>query len=467
MLANYVLLDLETTGGTPLRDRITEIALVRYEDEVEVARWQTLVNPETTIPVFIQQLTGITDQMVKNAPTFKQVAAELLCYLEGSVLCAHNARFDHGFLKQEFKAIGINLRQKVLCTVKLSRRLYPEQRSHSLDSLISRHGLTCHARHRAMGDVEMMVGFLTAASLELGLERVRAAAAVLLNQTPSLPPGIDPELIDALPETPGVYLFYGDNQLPLYIGKSINIRQRVLSHFSSDHSSSKEMRISQEIKHIEWIETAGEFGALLLESKLIKERQPLHNRRLRRQGQLCAWRLAEDSKAQLLVELVGVNDIQPESMGQLFGVYRSRRQAITALREIADNHQLCPKLLGLESSSGVCFSYQLKRCRGGCGGIERVEIHYLRLQQAVLSQKLKTWPYSGKIGLYEQDKLNQKSQLHVFEHWVHLATVDSEAELHEMASMKHSLIFDLDTYRLLNHALSKPGVKVVELAAGD
>lgn len=467
MLANYVLLDLETTGGTPLRDRITEIALVRYEDQLEVARWQTLVNPETTIPSFIQQLTGITNQMVEHAPTFKQVAAELLFHLDGSVLCAHNVRFDHGFLKNEFKAIGITLRQKVLCTVKLSRRLYPEHRSHSLDAIINRHGLTCHARHRAMGDVEMMVGFLSAASLELGLERVSAAATALLKQTPSLPPGIDPDLIDRLPETPGVYLFYGDNQLPLYIGKSVNIRKRVLSHFSSDHSASKEMRISQEIKHIEWIETAGEFSALLLESKLIKAQQPIHNRRLRRQSQLCAWRLAEDPSAQPLVELVNVSDIEPQSMGQLFGVYRSRRQAITSLREIADSHQLCPKLLGLETGSGVCFSYQLNRCRGACGGIERAEIHYLRLQQATLSHRLKTWPYSGKIGLYEQDKFNHKSQLHVFEHWVHLATLDSEAELHELASMKYSLIFDLDTYRLLNNALSKSGVKIVELAAGE
>ena len=130
MLPSYVFLDLETTGATPVRDRITEIALVRFEEGVEVRRWQTLVNPETTIPEFIQRLTGIDDVMVSKAPTFKQVAGELLDHLEGAVLCAHNVRFDHGFLKNEFKRIGINLRQKVLCTVKLSRKLYPQHRSH-------------------------------------------------------------------------------------------------------------------------------------------------------------------------------------------------------------------------------------------------------------------------------------------------------------------------------------------------
>ena len=139
MLPAYVLLDLETTGATPLVDRITEIALIRYEQGQEVARWQTLINPETPIPPFIQQLTGIDDGMVESAPLFREVAEQLMAYLEGAVLCAHNVRFDHGFLKNEFKRIGINLRQKVLCTVKLSRRLYPQHYSHGLDAIIKRH----------------------------------------------------------------------------------------------------------------------------------------------------------------------------------------------------------------------------------------------------------------------------------------------------------------------------------------
>ena len=125
MLTSYVLLDLETTGATPLKDRITEIALIKYEGDKEVLRWQTLINPEVPISSFIQQLTGINNDMVANAPTFKQVADELLGYLKDAVLCAHNVRFDHGFLKNEFKRIGVDLRQKVLCTVKLSRKLYP------------------------------------------------------------------------------------------------------------------------------------------------------------------------------------------------------------------------------------------------------------------------------------------------------------------------------------------------------
>lgn len=464
MLPRYVLLDLETTGATPLRDRITEIALIRFEEGIETARWQTLVNPEISIPTFIQQLTGITNDMVQSAPTFKQIAGKLLDYLQDTILCAHNVRFDHGFLKNEFKRIGVDLRQKVLCTVKLSRKLYPQHRSHGLDAIISRHELHCDARHRAMGDVEMMMGFLNSATQELGNVIVRETAAQLLKDTNSLPSHIDSQLIDDLPETPGVYLFFGDTSLPLYIGKSINLRARVLSHFSSDHASTKEMRISQEIKHIEWIETAGEFSALLLESKLIKERQPIYNRQLRRERQLCSWRIAEKATQLPIVSIIKEDEIQPQTLGQMFGTFRSKRQAIEVLRSIAELHQLCPRVLGLESGKGACFSYQLKRCKGVCLGKESAEMHYLRLQQAMAAHRLKNWSFKGKIGIYEQHQLNDKSALHLFEHWVYLGSVKDESELDEIAITQSELIFDLDTYKLLLKELNKPKVKIIDLA---
>jgi DNA polymerase-3 subunit epsilon len=462
MLPSYVLLDLETTGATPLRDRITEIALIKYEGDKEVSRWQTLVNPEVAISSFIQQLTGINNEMVANAPTFKQIAGELLDYLKDTVLCAHNVRFDHGFLKNEFKRIGIDLRQKVLCTVKLSRKLYPQHRSHGLDAIIARHELVCEFRHRAMGDVEMMVGFLQSARQELGNVAVRNAAEALLKGSKSLPSHIDAHLIDDLPETPGVYLFYGDTSLPLYIGKSVNIRERVLSHFSSDHASTKEMRISQEIKHIEWIETAGEFSALLLESKLVKERQPIYNRQLRRERQLCSWRIAEHPAQEPVVTLVQVDEIEPANMGQLFGTFRSKRQATEVLRKIAEQHQLCQKVLGLESGKGACFAHQLKRCQGVCAGKESAELHYLRLRQAMTAHQLKTWPFKGKIGIHETQRFNGKSALHVFEHWVYLGSVEDESALEDIANTKSDLMFDLDTYKLLLKELNKPKVRIIE-----
>jgi DNA polymerase III subunit epsilon len=402
VLPVITFLDLETTGATPLRDRITEIALVRFEHGVEVARWQTLVNPQQPISSFIQNLTGIDDHMVADAPTFAEVAPTLLDYLEGAVLSAHNVRFDYGFIKAEFKRMGITLRQKVLCTVKLSRLLYPQYPSHGLDAIMQRHGIRTASRHRAMGDVEVVLAFLETAKQELGEHALNKAAASLMS-LPSVPTHLDARLLEDMPEAPGVYLFYGENDLPLYIGKSVNLRARVLSHFSADHASTREMRIAQEIRHIEWIPTAGDFSALLLESQLVKTRQPIYNRQLRAEKQLCSWKLNAEIRAKPWLSLVNERDIDPSQLASLYGTFKTKRQATETLRKIAESHQLCPKFLGLEPwSIGPCFSHQIKRCKGVCCGKEAIEIHYLRVQQALMAHKLKTWPYPGKIGIEER-----------------------------------------------------------------
>ena len=463
MLPSVTFLDLETTGATPLRDRITEIALVRFDHGVETARWQTLVNPEQPIPAFIQQLTSINNEMVAKAPLFSEVSDTLLSFLEGSVLAAHNVRFDHGFIKAEFKRIGITLRQKVICTVKLSRLLYPQHKSHGLSAIMLRHNLTTISRHRAMGDVEMMLGFIESAKLELGDSAISNAAAQLMNQ-PSVPTHLDANLLDDMPETPGVYLFYGENDLPLYIGKSVNIRARVLSHFSRDHASHKEMRFSLEVKHIEWITTAGEFSALLLESRLVKERQPIHNRRLRNERQLCSWKLNENPQAKNLLELVLEPQIDPAQLGQLFGLFKTKRQAVETLRMIAIAHQLCPRYLGLEpSKAGACFASQIKQCNGVCCGRETPEMHYLRAQQALSAHRLKPWPFAGKIGIREQSHENDKIQMHVFDHWTYLGMVENDNDLTQITQAKHEYKFEIDTYKLLIRVLNNAKTNIVKL----
>lgn len=462
MLPIITFLDLETTGATPLRDRITEIGLVRFEYGVEVCRWQTLVNPETPIPPFIQNLTGITNEMVHDAPTFAEIADELAAYLEGSVMAAHNVRFDLGFLKSEYRRIGQTLKQKVLCTVKLSRLLYPQYHSHSLNAIMERHQLTTEMRHRAMGDVELMIGFVRVAQQELSLEKLQIAALQLIKQA-SVPIGIDPVLLDDLPEGSGVYLFYGENDCLLYVGKSINIRERVLSHFNSDHASSKEMRLSQQLKRVDWIETAGELGALLLEARLVKERMPIHNHQLRRERQLCTWQINQDAHAIPLVKLVNHDEMTPESMGDLFGTFKSKKQATEALRSIATEHQLCQKLLGLESGKGACFASQIKRCNGACCGKEDRVIHHLKLKQALVKHRLNAWPYESKIGVREHNKFSNLTDIHVFDQWCHLGTVNNEVDLAELMQTKTVFAFDLDSYKVLLKMLKKPNIELIKV----
>jgi DNA polymerase III subunit epsilon len=457
MLPCYVLLDLETTGATPQHSRITEIAAVRVEHGVEVARWSSLVNPGCGIPYFIQQLTGIDDEMVQDAPRFEQVSPQLLQLLAGAVLVAHNVRFDHSFLLHEYERMGVALKVKTLCTVRLSRKLYPQHRGHGLDALMQRHGLTTMARHRAMGDLDVMQAWLRVATQELGAARVEAQALALLQGSALVPPHLETE-IASVPNTPGVYLFYGEGPLTLYVGKSVTLRTRVMSHFQAASTKAREMRIAQEVRRIEWRETAGELGALLLEARLVKELQPVFNRQLRRERSLCAWQLSADPRERPLLTLVRGDDLQPQLFGQMFGAYRSKAQATLALRELAAEHKLCPQALGLETGKGRCFAHQIGRCKGVCCQLEKPELHHLRVQLALAAQKLQVWPYPGKIGLREHSASSERSDLHIFDQWCHLGTVQDDAEL-ELAMNAHSaLAFDLDTYRLLLKYIAKPSL---------
>ena len=453
MLPCYVMLDLETTGGNAVRDRITEIAAVRMENGVETARWSSLVNPGMHIPPFIQALTGISDAMVAQAPAFEEVAQTLLDLLEGAVLVAHNVRFDHGFVLNELARMDIALKVKTLCTVRLSRKLYPQHKGHGLDALLHRHGLHTTARHRAMGDVELVLQWLQIAAAELGKDSVQNAARELLQGSACIPPQLE-TAISNIPDTPGVYRFFGEGTLPLYIGKSINMRTRVLSHFQSAAKVAREMRILTEIRRVDWMETAGELGALLLEARLIKEQLPLHNRRLRREKTLCAWQLYAAPDANPLVKLVQLDAIAPPDWGALYGTYHSKRQATEALRALADSHGLCPQLLGLESGKGPCFACQTGRCQGACAGRQPLALHRVRVQLALAQHRLQAWPHPGRVAIREYHAASERTDIHVFDHWCHLATVHDLSELDAVRQQRTALSFDLDTYRLLQKRLS-------------
>ncbi len=467
MLPCYVLLDLETTGGNANRDRITEIAAVRIEAGAETARWSTLVNPDTAIPAFIEQLTGISNAMVANAPRFEDVAQQLLALLDGAVLVAHNVRFDHGFLLNEFVRLELALRVKTLCTVRLSRLLYPNIKGHGLDAIMQRHGIATHMRHRAMGDVQVMQTWLQQVRLQFGEAHLQQQAQTLLQGSAALPPQLDTNLAD-IPESAGVYVFYGEGAIPLYIGKSVKLRSRVMSHFQATSREPREMRIAQEIRRIEWFETAGEVGALLLEARLVKQHHPLHNRQLRRESSLSAWRLDAKPNSRPLLTLVRGTELVPEQFGNLYGPYRSKNQAISHLRELADSHGLCLQALGLESGKGPCFAHQIGKCKGVCCGEEAPERHHLRLQMALVADKLRVWPFAGPVGLREHNPQTGQTEIHVFNQWCHLATVHNDEDLAEtLQSRPQALAFDLDSYRLaLKYLLppGKPGITVVDLS---
>jgi len=459
-----VFLDLETTGATANHDRITEVGLVAVDAGRPVGEWSTLVNPGVSIPPMIQALTGITNEMVELAPTFAEVSRELLHRIDGKLLVAHNARFDYGFLRNEFQRAGIRFSSRVLCTVRLSRKLFPQHTRHNLDALMARHGIECDARHRALGDARVLWRLMQRWQRELDPVTVAAAAAELV-KAPTVPAGLPANVFDDIPEAPGVYLFYGENGIALYVGKSINLRARVMSHFSGDHRVNKDMKIAREVARIDWIETAGELSALIEESRLVKQLAPVYNRRLRRTAELCSWHWRIDHAADV-PQLVAARDLDIARFGDLYGLFRSRASAIEALRDIAAAHGLCSILLGLEKRNGPCFAHQIKRCRGACVGKESRESHALRLAQAFAALRMQPWPFRGRVGVREVAPDGEKSELIVLDRWCYLGKVRSEHELHELQESRPQPVFDLDTYKILTRFFnSRRNCEVVELAA--
>ncbi len=443
-----VFVDLETTGATATADRITEIGIVEVSD-TGVSEWSTLVNPQTRISEFIERLTGISNDMVAAAPTFDRVAGEVLERLRGRTFVAHNARFDYGFLKNEFKRVGLDFRATVLCTVKLSRKLYPQHHRHNLDSLIERHGLQAGDRHRALGDARAIWQFWQAIQREHAPEHIDQAVAQLTAR-PSLPTHLDAGLVDDLPEGPGVYLFYGENSLPLYIGKAVNIKKRVLQHFTADHRSAKEMALAMQVRRVDWIETGGEVGALLREAVMVKKLQPTHNQRLRAGRDAHTWRLEVGPDGLLRPEAVPAGEADVGCDDNLFGLFAGRRKADESLRAIADEHGLCHGVLGLEKTrpGKPCFAHQVKKCRGACTGAEKPAAHNARLLAALAPLKLALWPHRGPVGIREE------GELHVVDAWRYLGSARSEEEAWALLEGGRPP-FDPDVYKILRKALPK------------
>lgn len=458
--SQMVLLDCETTGGRASRDRLTEIALIEVQGGQVVDRWQSLINPQATIPPWITRLTGINNAMVESAPCFDDIAGELLERLQGKVIVAHNARFDYSFLKQSFLRSGMQLNTKTLCSVRLSRQLFPQHRHHGLDRIIERLGIEIDKRHRAMDDTEVILAFLEHIAEQFSPETIDATCRQLLKR-PSLPSHISQAQIDALPELPGIYRFFDAEGALLYIGKSINIRERVLSHFSQDHQNSKELDISSQLHQIEFEQTPSDFGAQLLENTEIKALSPRFNRRQTKSKTLYQLLLKQTDEGFLQTEVVATDMTAIDDITQRYGLFRSRKQAQNKLLELVHEHQLCQKLCGLEKrQGGACFGFQLKKCRGACCGNEAATSYNLRLQLALQGLKNQQWPWPGPIIVEEHPLSDDFDEVvyHLIDQWRYLGQVKDQSDCQHLLdkNQQNPAFFDRDSYKILLRFLLDP-----------
>jgi len=451
---DLVFVDLETTGGNAAYDRITEVGIVRVSGSSLVEEWSTLVNPERSIPAHIEAFTGISNAMVAGAPRFAEIAPLVRQKLQGAVFVAHNARFDYSFLRTEFHKSEMHFSAQVLCTVKLSRRLFPAYARHNLDAVMERNGLSCSARHRAMGDAKVLHDFWFKLKRELPQPRLAAAVQTVLGAN-KVPPHLA-DMVDDVPEGPGVYRFFGDDNVLLYIGKANSLRTRVCSHFAGDRSEAGDGRWTNQVRRIDWAASAGELGAMLRHAQWIKTQQPLYNRRAK--GQERSYTLSGTDPT----EIRDIDTLDVVALTQCCGVFHSEKDARKALGDIARAHQLCLKVLGFEDGPGSCLAHQLGKCKGACSGKEPLVLHNMRLQVALSSLKFKTWPFPGRVALRERGA--QGTELHLIDHWIYLGTARSEEELAALRAVAPSDAFDVGIYKILvRHVARNPRLDWLDL----
>jgi len=369
----YAIVDIETTGGFTPENRIIEIAVVIHDGFAITSQYQTLVNPQRPIPGFITGLTGIDGAMLEDAPVFEEIADELFDFLEGKIFVAHNVNFDVNFVKDAFARVGMTYNPMLLCTVRLSRKIFPGYRSYSLGTLCGQRNIAIAERHRAMGDA-YATAILFDQLIQADVQGVIPSSLKNRKKEVALPPHISQEKCAQLPEAPGVYYFHDQHGKVIYVGKAINIKSRFKSHFSGK----TKIAMKTEIHDVSYELTGNEFLALLLETLEIKKHWPKYNRSLKVKATFWGLFSYEDQQNYPRFTISKINSQQKPIL-----TFTTHSEAWYYLLDLVKSHHLCPKLCGIQKSPGACFDFKTGSCLGACCGEESVESYIVRVEKIV------------------------------------------------------------------------------------
>ena len=445
--------DVETTGLGAGHHRVAEVGVVTI-DEGGVQEWGTLIDPGRRTARADYEFNGESapirngKEKVSDAPRFSEIAGELASRLDGRLFIAHNARFDFAFLKSEFDRLAIPFKPQVLCTVMLSRKLYPQHDRHNLDAIMERYGLSAEERHRALPDARVLYQFWQTVHGDFSADRVADTVDSLLAE-PLLPAHLNLDLIDALPERPGVYVFHGDGDRPLLLGRAGNLRRHVKRYFQLDRNCSRANALSNQIRNIRWQTAEGAMDARLREIAMRRELfSPTHA------GRHSAISIRINPSAAPVAKLVSLAEPLPQG-ADLFGIFGTERKAKNALRKLATVRGVCHLLLGLPEQTPV----GCRECAPagyGAGNVCQQDRprHLLRFLTAIAPLKLQAWPYRGPIAIRE------KRSVHVFDQWEHLGTVRTGSDIPAVLKTRHRG-FDPDIFNLLRHMIPRLGARAL------
>ncbi len=367
----YAILDIETTGGKYNEEGITEIAIYRFDGERIVDQFSSLINPERRIQPFVVNLTGINAEMLRNAPKFYEVAKRIIEITNDAILVAHNAKFDNRILTTEFDRLGYAYEKDTLCTVELAKKLIPDLPSYSLGKLVRSLGIPLSDRHRAQGDAKATVALF---KMLLAKDSSKEIVQKLVRKDPKRQ--LEPRLLDIIENAPsetGVYYMHREDGSVIYIGKSNNIKKRLVQHFTNDSKKSKKIQL--EVTAVTYERTGNDLIAQLKESQEIKKNKPIFNRALRRtffSYQLTSF-TDEDGYINLKVE-------KASSKKDAIITFSNYQQAKSLMYKITEEFQLCQKLTGLYKTKSGCFLYSIKECMGACLNEEDPETYNERVK---------------------------------------------------------------------------------------
>ena len=373
----YAIVDIETTGAHLGAHSITEIAIILHDGKRIVETFESLINPQELISPYVARLTGINNEMLADAPLFHEVAKKIWTMTEGAVFVAHSVNFDYSFIREEFRSLGADFRRSKLCTVRLSRKVFPGQNSYSLGNICASLGIPIENRHRAMGDAQATVK-LFEKCLEYDADQFVGKSLNRHSKEAKLPPLLPAEVFYNLPEKTGVYYFHDQKGKVIYVGKAINIRKRVLSHFTG--SSTYRLSFHSAIANITYALCGTELIALLLESREIKRLFPIYNQA--QKFDRSNFILTHYTDQQGIKHLLFARNNKRLEALRHFRSFDSAREYV--FRLISEYH-LCPKCCGIQTGAGPCFDHRIGKCRGVCAGKEEIKKYNKRVERAMRS----------------------------------------------------------------------------------
>lgn len=425
----YCIIDVETTGGSERKEKLTEIAILKFDGTQHIDTFHSLINPERPIPYYITQVTGINDSMVANAPKFYEIAKQIVEFTTDCIFVAHNVKFDYNFVRSEFSALGFEYKRKQLCTVELTRKLYPGLKSYGLANLCKEFSISLPQHHRALIDATATLDLLKILLNSDANNTIQKAIKTNVDIY-ALYSNLNRTEIDALPNTPGVYFFYNNKNELIYIGKSVEIKKRVLSHFSNK-SAKKTIEMCKNIAHIDFEETGSELCALLHESNLIKQHKPIYNTALKR----TYFSYGIYYKYSLFGYLEFY--IQKVTTEQPLMAFSSKIAAKSALENWCNEYGLCKQVNGLFSNSGgPCFDYMIQQCNGACVQEEDSNLYNQRAQKALQKFQLSTPNfYLVGPGRTPSEQTIVQVENNVYKGWGFLNTESNQLSLNELSEV--------------------------------